>query len=58
MIATVKYKIANYKGTVNVECTDNEDDNVIIAKVRKQLIDKAGPLPMGYRKFEIISKIF
>lgn len=56
MTATVNYKIATYKGDIQVSFENDEDDDIIINKAKQQLIKKVGPLPLGYRKFEITNK--
>lgn len=54
--AKVKYQIATYRGTVIVFCDSDDDDEVIIAKAKKQLKRKGGPLPFGYESFKVLNR--
>jgi len=40
MIATVKYQVATYSGVVQVNCNENDDDEYIIAKAKKNSYSK------------------
>jgi hypothetical protein len=50
----VKYKIATYSGEEIVFCDNNDDNDVIFAKCRHQLIRKCYKLPFGYESYQII----
>jgi hypothetical protein len=57
MIAFVKYQVATYSGTVQVQCEPDDEDEVIKAKAKKILTRQAGgSLPFGYESFTIIEK--
>lgn len=55
MIKTVKYQIATYKGTINVNCHPDDDNQVIINRAKNLLIRQYGSLPFGYESFKIIT---
>ena len=55
-MAEVAYQVATYSGTLYVPVGDDDDDNdVIKAKARAQLVRKVGMLPYGYESFQIIT---
>jgi hypothetical protein len=56
MIATVKYQVATYKGEIQVNCDENEEDHIIIARAKRKLIRLTGPLPFGYQHFIISNR--
>jgi hypothetical protein len=56
MIAKVKYQVANYSGTFSVNCNKNDDDEIIIAKAKRNLRIKTGPFPLGYQSWKVISR--
>ena len=56
MQATVKYQIATYSGEITVNCEPDDENEVVIAKAKRILRSKAGPLPFGYESFKIISR--
>lgn len=56
MTATVKYQIATYSGTVEVDCDPDDDNEYIIAKAKVQLRRRAGSFPLGYQSFEVIDR--
>lgn len=55
MIATVNYQVATYSGKITVNCTADEDEDIIIARAKKQL-KRNGSLPYGYECFKVISR--
>jgi hypothetical protein len=55
-IATVKYQVSTYRGEVQVNCNEDDEDFVIIAKAKRILIRRVGPLPFGYRYFKVSKK--
>lgn len=52
----VAYQVATYSGEIDVYFNDDEDPETeeVLAKAKRQLIRKAGPLPFGYESFKII----
>lgn len=53
-IATIKYQIATYSGTVDVYCDPATDDNeVLFARAKKEL-SKNAPLPIGCERYEVV----
>ena len=56
-LATIKYQVATYSGTVEVNCLEDDDTEHIIAKARGKLKRlSGGSLPFGYQSFEIIER--
>ena len=51
MIATVKYQVATYSGEVQVNCNENDEDEVIIVKQRA-----GGSLPFGYESWKVVGR--
>ena len=52
MLAKVKYQIATYSGEVQVNCSENDEDEHIIAKAKRILTQKSGgSLPFGYERW-------
>lgn len=51
----VKYQIASYSGEEIVYCDANDDNEVIIAKCKRQL-SRNLPLPYGIESFRIIER--
>ncbi|GIV43935.1 MAG: hypothetical protein KatS3mg035_1058 [Bacteroidia bacterium] len=57
MIATVKYQVATYSGEVKVNCNENDEDEVIIAKAKQIIKQKAGgSLPYGYERWKVVDR--
>ena len=56
MTATVKYQLATYSGVIEVSCDPNDDNDIIIAKAKKLLRQKAGSFPLGYQSFKITNR--
>lgn len=57
MIATVKYQVATYSGEVEVYCDENDEDEVIIAKAKRIVTQKAGgSLPFGYESWKVVGR--
>lgn len=57
MIATVEYHIATYQGKIIVNCDENDEEEVIIAKAKRMLTQQAGgALPFGYESWKVIEK--
>ena len=53
----VSYQIATYSGEEIVYCDANDDNDVIQAKAKRQIRQKAGgSLPYGYERFIIIER--
>ena len=57
MLATVKYQIATYQGEISVNCNENDDNEHIIAKAKRMLLNKVGSFPIGYESWKIIKII-
>lgn len=53
MKAELKYQIASYSGTVEVPCHEDDENEVVIAKVKRILVRRAGELPYGSESFRI-----
>ena len=57
MIATVKYQIATYSGEVQVNCNENDEDEVIIAKAKRIVTQRSGgSLPYGYESWKVVER--
>lgn len=57
MIATVKYQIATYSGEVQVNCNENDEDEVIIAKAKRIVTQRSGgSLPFGYESWKVMER--
>jgi len=57
MLAKVKYQIATYSGEVQVNCSENDEDEHIIAKAKRILTQKSGgSLPFGYERWEVVER--
>ncbi|MPL74367.1 hypothetical protein SDC9_20239 [bioreactor metagenome] len=57
MTATVKYQVATYSGTIQVNCDENEEDDFIIARAKRKLGQKCGvPFPFGYESWKVIKR--
>ena len=53
----VRYQIATYSGEEIVYCDANDDNDVIEAKAKRQIKQKAGgSLPYGYEGYNIIER--
>lgn len=54
----VRYQIATYSGEEIVYCDANDENDVIIAKCKRQLKAACGgiPFPFGYESFKIIER--
>jgi len=51
----VRYQIATYSGEEIVFCDENDEDEIVIAKCKKQL-SRYLPLPYGYQSFKTIER--
>lgn len=52
--ATVEYQVATYKGSVEVMCDENDDEEYIIAKAKRIVINRSGgSLPLGYESWSV-----
>lgn len=51
----VEYQIASYSGEEIVYCDANDDNELIIAKCKRQL-GRNAPLPYGSESFKIIER--
>jgi len=56
MIATVKYQVATYAGEVTVSCEPDDEDEFIIARAKRQLINRTGSLPLGSESWKVINR--
>lgn len=56
MIATVKYQVATYSGEVKINCDSDDENEIIIAKAKRSLSQRYGPLPFGYESWEVIER--
>jgi len=57
MIATVKYQVATYSGEVQVNCSENDENEVIIAKAKRIVTQRAGgSLPFGYESWKVVER--
>jgi len=54
MLATVKYQVATYSGTIQVNCGENDEKEYIEAKAKRLLSERCGGLPLGYERFELL----
>ena len=53
-LATVRYQVATYSGTIQVNCNENDEDDHVIAKAKARLTREAGGyLPFGYEYFAV-----
>ena len=50
--AIVGYQIATYSGAITVNCSDNDENDVIFAKA-KRMLSRNAPLPFGIESFWI-----
>jgi len=56
-VAGVKYQVATYQGEITVNCFDDDDDGVVIAKAKQKLRRECGgSLPFGYESFEVVER--
>lgn len=57
-LAKVKYQVATYRGTAYVNCEENDEDEVIIAKAKKQIQTSCHgiPAPMGYEHWKVVTR--
>ena len=56
MTATVKYQVATYAGEVTVNCEHNDEDEFIIARAKRQLVNRVGSLPYGCQSFKVTER--
>jgi len=57
MIATVKYQVATYSGEIKVICNENDEEEYIIAKAKRILIQRlGGSLPFGYESWKVVER--
>lgn len=56
--ATVEYQVATYSGEVKVTCDENDENDVIIAMAKRQLVRESGgvALPFGYQRFTVVNR--
>lgn len=54
--AIVKYQIATYSGEIQVNCSPDDDNEVVIAKAKARLRRLYGELPFGYQSFRIVKR--
>ena len=56
-LATVKYQVGTYSGTVSVNCFADHSDEYVLSKAKARLRQQAGgSLPYGYQHFEIVDR--
>ena len=56
-VVTVKYQIATYKGTIDIMCDENDDNDFIFARARRLLTQQSGgSLPYGMQSFAVIKR--
>jgi hypothetical protein len=58
MTATVKYQIGTYAGTVQVNYNPEDDDDIIIARAKRILRNRAGSFPaeIYYESWRVTSR--
>lgn len=56
MTAIVKYQIATYSGEIEVLCDPDDDNDVIIAKAKRILRNRAGTFPFGYESWIVVDR--
>jgi hypothetical protein len=54
--AVVQYHVATYSGEIVVFCDEDDDNEIIEAKARRLLIQRAGPLPFGCESFRVTTR--
>ena len=54
--ATVVYHLATYIGEIEVNCNENDEDDLVIDKAKRILRQKTGSLPMGYESWKVIRR--
>lgn len=52
--AVVKYQVATYSGTIEVDCDPSDDNEDIKARAKGKLNRLYGPLPFGYESYRIL----
>jgi hypothetical protein len=59
MTATIEYQIATYRGTVEVQCEPNDENDVLFARAKQELIVRChGALPFGSESFRIMDRSY
>ena len=58
MTATVYYKVGMYEGTIHLNCDPNEDNEYIIARAKKILLQQAKSFPLGiyYESWKVTAR--
>lgn len=57
MKAKVKWQVATYKGELFFNCDENDEDEYIIANVKKIVTRQmGGSLPFGYESWKVVSR--
>ena len=54
--AMVKYQHGAYKGVVEVQCDDNDDNDVIYARAKREIFRNIPGLSTCYESFKINSR--
>lgn len=44
---TLDYKVGTYSGTVTVNAEEHDDNETIIARARRMLMQRSGGVPLG-----------
>lgn len=47
MLATVHYDLGQYSGKISVNVSPDDDDEFVIAKAKRALAQRHGPMPSG-----------
>lgn len=57
MLAIIKYQVATYSGEIKVNCNENDEDEYIIAKAKRILIQRyGGSLPFGFECWKVVDR--
>lgn len=55
-MATVKYQIGTYSGTVKVHCDPDDDNETIIARAKAKIRREYGSIGMAYENYKVIDR--
>lgn len=57
MTAIIKYQIATYSGTIQINCDENDENEYLIAKAKRILTQRAGgSLPFGCESWKVVKR--
>ena len=57
MLATVKYQVATYKGQMQIECDPDDENEHIITKAKRIVIQRfGGSFPFGYESWKVVER--